>query len=162
MCRNYDEALIGAAEETFESLAFMIPMPAEDMVDGEDVTRARARVSFTGPMTGELLLGVSTEMLPQLAANMLGLDGPSASPEQQSDALGEVLNVICGNLLPVIAGSRAVFNVGAPIFLGLVDAPPAPAGARQAASAELTLDAGWAELTLYLVQEVPAEVESEA
>jgi hypothetical protein len=35
----------------------------------------------------------------------------------QRDALGEVANVVCGNLLPLVAGAEAVFRLSAPEWL---------------------------------------------
>ena len=109
-----NEPLRQVAEETFESLAFMFAMPGDDEFGPDpDAPLAVARVSFHGPFAGELHLGVSRDMLPDLAANMLGMDeqATAPTPEQQADALRELLNVVCGNLLPAIAGAEAVFNV---------------------------------------------------
>ena len=36
---------------------------------------------------------------------------------QQHDAFKEILNVICGNMLPAIAGKREVFAIGVPDIL---------------------------------------------
>ncbi len=155
MSNDYNETLNRVAEETFESLAFMISMPEDEMIEAEDGPKARVRVSFAGPVRGDVLLAVSADMLPELAVNMLGtdMDEPAPPPAQQADALGEVLNVICGNLLPAIAGSEAVFDVAAPVFLGVVDAPDPAGEPPLAATTRLALDSGWAEITLFLAAE---------
>ncbi len=87
--------------------------------------------------------------MPGIATNMLGLDGAELSRTQQEDAFRELANVICGNLLPALAGTQAVFAVSPPLLMGEGDAPkvstPAPA-----AAAHLTLENGAADLALYV------------
>jgi len=62
------------------------------------------------------------------------------------DALGEVANVVCGNLLPEIAGRDAVFRLDAPrAFDGAGCGHGTPAAALS-----LGVDGGRAELALHL------------
>jgi len=115
MNKKLDETLGRVAEEVFESLAFVLPAfeeegdPAERYGGGyseesappEAADRTAASISFAGPFEGTLALSASNELLPAIAANMLGLDfGQVPSQEIQRDALKELLNVTCGNLLP--------------------------------------------------------------
>ena len=68
-------------------------------------------VRFRGPRTGRLVVRLAGGMLPVLANNMLGdADG---TPAMQQDALGELANVICGNLLPLISGVHAIYDITA-------------------------------------------------
>jgi hypothetical protein len=76
---------------------------------------------------------------------MLGLVPPLARTIQV-DALGEVTNVICGNVLPALAGRDAVFDLGAPRPL---DAHAAPGSAAEA-EVLLGLGAGRALVSLHL------------
>jgi len=144
-----DETLLAVAERAMEDLAFLLPVPADSppAVPPDAVTAA---VAFEGPICGTLVLRVSPEMLPALAANMLGLDpGAPPSADQQQDALKELANVVCGNLLPALAGAEPVFNVRAPVLaVPGADAAPPP-GAAPAAVARLALDVGTAEVLLY-------------
>lgn len=144
------EPLQQVAEETFQSLAFMFSM-GEDEVGGAAAGEiTAARVAFAGPFCGQVALWVSDDMLPALAGNMLGLDdGQTATPDQQHDALKELLNVICGNLLPVIASKTDVFNVRPPM---LVTPKPVERPDFSAANARvsLNLDSGSAEVALFL------------
>ena len=100
------------------------------------------RVAFAGPFAGALTVRVSDDVAATLAANMLGVDAVGGDDRLVRDALGEVANVICGNLLPELAGRAAVFHLGAPEALA--------AGAAGAARAAVTLgiDAGRAEVAL--------------
>ena len=68
------------------------------------------QVGFHGPFTGAVRLEMSAAVLPMLAANMLAMDGEPGRVLQM-DALGELANIVCGNVLPALAGPRAVFNL---------------------------------------------------
>ena len=116
--RAYDETIYRVAAETMESLALMFLVPEEDaMVFGIMPDRV-ARVDFTGPFDGSLTITFSDELMMELAGNMLGTtDTSEITTEQQDDALRELLNVICGNLLPQVAGNEAVFKVCSPRML---------------------------------------------
>ena len=106
---------------------------------------------------------VSTSIVPELASNMLGLDmadGP-ASPGQQEDALKELMNVICGNLLPEIAGCEAIFNVGAPEISGKSSLPETYGHHDLVAGASLNLDAGEAKLVLFVSSEKAMAIAAE-
>jgi CheY-specific phosphatase CheX len=70
-------------------------------------------VEFRGPRTGRLVLRASGNLLPSIAANMLG-EAESARTPLQRDALGEIANVITGNVLPLVEGRDAVFHLDAP------------------------------------------------
>lgn len=127
----------------------MFAMPEEDpappIVDGR-----AAVVRFGGPVSGAFKLTVNSEMLPQLAANMLGLEDESAStPEEQNDALKELANVLCGNLLPAIAGTEPVFNVHVPVIVTEGTGGAVPQGQTPIATARLTLDAGTGRVELF-------------
>lgn len=122
-------------ENGFEALAFMLPAdePAEDTAEPE----VTAEISYAGPATGWLRLTVSRCLLEPLAEAMVGA---MASPEQQHDALGEVANVMCGNLLPLLSGSTAEFRVGTPVV------PAPPRNEEPQARARVAFDEGWAQL----------------
>lgn len=106
-------ALVQAAATTFELLGFLVP--------DEEVTEEQAalpldaacRVRFRGPISGALEVEVSGPVLTEFAGNMLGSD-THPSRDVELAALGEAANIICGNVLPAIAGNRAVFDLSAP------------------------------------------------
>jgi hypothetical protein len=107
-------------------------------------------VEFEGPFSGKLLVKLCGGLLPLIAANMLGEeDVPSKS--LQYDALGEIANVICGNMLPGIAGSKDIFRVRAPKMDESVDLPPV-------AEVQVGLGLGRADLLLF-VSSYPALME---
>ncbi len=139
MTTDTQQTLESVVEETFEALAFMFP-------DGRDEppppieSCPTVSVAFTGPFEGELHLAVSPDMFGALAANMLGLEeGESPSENQKVDALKEMANVICGNLLPVISSPREVFDVHEPRIMAKASVTPG----ESAASMEAWLDSGF-------------------
>ena len=79
---------------------------------------------------------------------MLGQEEPPPEPTQK-DALGEIVNVICGNLLPSIAGPEPVFDISAPEILEK-NAATQPAEQSPSALASVGLDVGWVGLALIL------------
>jgi CheY-specific phosphatase CheX len=105
--------LAEVAAEAFAHLAFLFVEPQEATSVVATDADAVAVVSFTGPLTGAVLMQVSRGVLPQVAAAMLGVD-ETPNGEAQRDALGELANIVAGNLLPRVAGTRAVFTLAAP------------------------------------------------
>jgi hypothetical protein len=81
--------------------------PALDRADGlEELVVTR----FSGPMRGRMLLGVRGGLLGRITTGFL--DGPEALDRDcQIDALQELANILCGNLLPYVAGAKAVFSI---------------------------------------------------
>ena len=107
------EIIYQVLEEILENLAFLFFAP-EDTRDTMDYNVAvAAKISFTGLFSGTLVLALSHQVLPEIARNMLGVDEDIPVP-QQHDAFKELLNVICGNVLPAIAGKREVFAISVP------------------------------------------------
>ena len=137
--------LASATASTFEELALLCEDPAADRERAVEPLAGGVRLDFTGPVRGTLVLRVTAGALDAAASNMLALDGPPAEGLRR-DALGELANVICGTLLPALAGSRAVFTLGAPRWL---DGEPLPIEAP-VASAIVSLDEGRAEVALHL------------
>lgn len=116
MSDQLSETLGAVAEETIMSLAFLFVMNEDEADCREDSEPVVACVDFSGPLNGALFVAGPRAMLPELTCNMLGFEEGAEPPslEVQTDALMELLNVVCGNLLPEIAGPEAVFKVHAP------------------------------------------------
>ena len=155
MSAALNKLLMRVAEDVFEGIAFMIPLP-EDEVRDFGVEATAASVSFEGPFQGRLVISLADQMLPALATNMLELEGEtSPTVTQQHDALKELTNVVCGRLLPAISGSEAQFHVAAP-ELSENDFPGKPApGQKQVAEAQIILDSGEVNLALFADDRMP-------
>jgi CheY-specific phosphatase CheX len=111
----FSQCLNTVTGNTLESLALMLLVPEDEAPRSSGAT-VRAGVSFTGPFEGALELAISSDLLAELSENMLGLGEP-IDPDLQKDALKEFANVICGNILPEIAGAQEIFLVNAPMLL---------------------------------------------
>lgn len=142
MSNKLETELYKAAVLTFEELGFLLPTPEIDEQQLNAQVEAAVSVEFEGPFSGTLLVKVCGGLLPTITANMLGEEN-IPSENQQYDALGEIANVICGNMLPGIAGSHEVFQVSPPQMAEFTDLPPV-------AEVQVGLGQGRADLLLFI------------
>jgi CheY-specific phosphatase CheX len=146
----YNTEVTQASANTMEAMAMMFLVPEEVACPG-DPGMTSAVVEFTGPTTGKLMVSMSNNLLGELAGNMLGvMDTTETTYDQQVDALKEVANVICGNLLPAVSGNQAVFHMGAP---ALVDNSANVDGATLAGEAQLHFFEGKSHVLFYMDSE---------
>jgi hypothetical protein len=155
MHNQMGKTLYRAAALTFEDLGFMLPALELDEEQANASEDASVTIAFHGPFCGRLEIRICGRILPVFAANMAGEDG-EPSREEQLDVLREIANVICGNLLPEIGGTRAVFNIDAP---QVHDCGPmsSPQPELLAAEARIGIEQGRAELHLFLVAKAADE-----
>lgn len=113
MSSTMEQCLSRTTAETFENLTLLFADQELSPEQAEAPLDVTVSVDFRGPKPGRLVLRASSVILPSLAANMLGEEASTHTPLQR-DALGELANVICGNVLPAVAGAAAVFQLGAP------------------------------------------------
>ena len=147
MPTNPVKSLSRAATSTFESLAFLVP--EECPAAGAELVplAAGASVTWRGPLAGRVVVGVADGVLRAVATNMLGTAGDD--PAVRRDALGELANVVTGNVLPLVAGAEAVFRLDAPqVHDGAPSFAPAPGEAR-AAIVHLRFDEGDAVVAFF-------------
>lgn len=112
MNKEFEAILSNVAIDTLEKLAFIFASPAgaEKMISTAPCIAAR--VEFEGLLNGELLIKTSPQVVDEITVNMLGIDeDDEVSLEQRNDAFRELVNIICGNMLPAMAGKEAVFNL---------------------------------------------------
>lgn len=142
------------ARETLEKLAFVFAVDDLSEAAAETDPAFRVRVAFQGPRAGALEVALSEAVLPELAANMLGVEDPTGlSPDEQTDALRELANVICGNLLPRLFGEEAEFAIATPVALRR---PEERTAGTEAAECRLPLESGACRLRLFLEGDPPA------
>jgi CheY-specific phosphatase CheX len=137
---DWKRALSEALLEVFESLCFMLPRPARESLPPEPagVSRVVLAVDFSGAGEGRLHLTLPDVMVASIASAMLGEDEPPPLQEQY-DAVCELANIVCGNVLPRIAGGRAVFDLSSPRVIATLDAD---SSAGFDASARVHMDEG--------------------
>ena len=141
----------------FEDLGFMLPTADLNSEQANAAFQVGVCIDFHGPLSGSLVLQLNGDILPVLTTNMLGEDElPPLS--LQHDALKELANVVCGNLLPLISHSDAIFDLGEP---QIRNTPVEKVSSQQAAVAQQTigLENGSAMLWLFLSSEESRENE---
>lgn len=152
-----------AATATFESLALLFAEEAPTDAQRAVPLAHAVRVTFAGEpahgaFAGVLTVAVTDDVATALAANMLGVDPSHADAQARRDALGEVGNVVCGNVLPLLGGRTAVFHLAAPVPVPLAEAlAELDAGVPgvTALHAALGIDGGRAVLALHVPSGLP-------
>ncbi|MBI5374354.1 MAG: chemotaxis protein CheX [Candidatus Schekmanbacteria bacterium] len=142
-----ENILLNAATNAFEQLCFMFSSPDDEDTEKNLRTWVASIVNFSGPFSGKLIVRAHKGLLNVIASNMLGEEASTA--KQQIDALGEVSNVICGSVLPQIAGVAEVFNLEAPKILQNSE-PVSPQNGEKMVFVSMTLDEGRVELQLFI------------
>lgn len=153
MSNSLEAELSRATVLTFEGLAFMFPSP--ELLEEQLAApfEEAVAVEFNGTFGGCLVLVVAGGILSAIVNNMLGAE-KGASRTAQHDALGELANVICGNVLTRIAGPDKSFLLNAPREISRTDL--AELRAREQTEVRFGLDGGRAEVALYLNCVAPA------
>ncbi len=116
----FNEIISTVGERTFGELAFLFVMSEEEELGNGIVYWGHGvEVTFDGPFAGKLFLAITPETMEHISANMLGIELGEEPPAgvNVEDGLKELSNVICGNLLPAIAGDEVVFNIESPQIL---------------------------------------------
>jgi CheY-specific phosphatase CheX len=145
MPETHAQSLRETAASIFEQLAFFFPEAADGPVQptcGDGIVG----VDFAGTFDGRLLVRFSDGALLEFTANMLGTAEPPDAASQK-DALGELANVICGNVVPRIGGDCTLFELSAPQHYPSWEAAYDGAGTRTGHAA-LRIDSGRADVIL--------------
>jgi CheY-specific phosphatase CheX len=153
--------LFRATARTFEDLGFILP--TWELSKEQRAIRAGSTVEvcFEGTFSGRLVLTVFGPVLTEIAGNMLGEDPSEISVATAQDTLGELANIICGNVLPAIAGDRETFALHPPAAMREIPLLEAPDGGI-VGEVQVGVDDGRADVRLYLAGELPAEARAEA
>jgi two-component system, chemotaxis family, chemotaxis protein CheY len=111
---------LGVARAAFASVLEKFAFMFSEAVEKEEVREPSsdaigATISFSGPVSGALEMILPAEMCPAVAANVLGVDpDDDMAVKRGEDALKELLNVTCGQVLTGLAGEKAEFTVSMP------------------------------------------------
>jgi CheY-specific phosphatase CheX len=105
--------LTTAISEVIENLTMMVVEEPETR-EGF-VPQLKGDIEFTGPINGSLSISCSETLSQKLAANLLGIEPDSTDTQASSwDALAELLNVVCGNLVTSLYDASRPFNLSSP------------------------------------------------
>lgn len=114
---NIKTILFNTSRMIFENAAFVLvdEPQQDDSAPCFDTTSICSRVNFSGQATGMIAMRVSDKTARAAAGNMLALDDDECRDTGKcKDAVGEILNMICGNFLPAVFGDKAEFHIGQP------------------------------------------------
>jgi len=116
MQESKEEIISNVVIDVLEELAFMFG----EKVDKDELPKNGAgyiqvKMGFTGPQNGEISLTVPEGVSAEIASNILGVDlEEDEVKENNYDALKEVLNVICGQVLTSLEGEEPIFDLSVP------------------------------------------------
>lgn len=114
---DVNEVLYEVISDVLEQFAFMFASPiTSDRVKLHALPMWRAEIHFAGPFSGHLSLCASGPFCMLLATNVLGMEVDELSPEHARDALKELTNITCGELLAALAGKKHVFDLSVPVI----------------------------------------------
>ncbi len=115
MQTELQEKLTEVLTDVLEQFAFMFCEPtAPNPVPAPSGAMLRASMQFTGHSTGRLDVAAPQALAAEVAANALGIDEEEESAAAADDALRELLNIICGQILTAWAGEQPVFTLSIP------------------------------------------------
>lgn len=116
MNTQFATALHEIAPLILEETAFVFTDELSDPPPGPEWNPIGAQVAFKGDIIkGGLRVWTDPKFARTIAANMLGVEEDDPQGEQRaSDALGELLNIVLGNVLTRAYGDGPVFHLGIP------------------------------------------------
>jgi CheY-specific phosphatase CheX len=129
------ETIQDLVSHILETMAFVLVEPSDEAVRPEELHHAR--ISFYGPEEStDILLSASEGFLLELASSMLGMEPEEIDPGVEGvQALSELANVVCGEVVLSLGGETDVFSQGIPESLDKPDEV-----AENASQIETTLD----------------------
>ena len=105
----------GVVTDILERYAFMF---AESEAEEDNADPAGdylyVTISFKGLGNGSVSLAAPEMLCRELAANLLGVDVDDAGEEAAQDALKELLNVVCGQLVETLFGNKGIVDLTVP------------------------------------------------
>lgn len=115
MPHEHAEAIEEVVTQVLEQLAFIFADPADAGDVQEPPTGAvGVTLKFHGAGDGVLTVFSGPEVCEELAANLT--DDAESDAEAGRQALMELVNVMCGQLLTAIAGREPVFDLEPPVL----------------------------------------------
>lgn len=122
------EALERLSRAVLEDAAFLLVEAATELPLPDRVVQAR--LAFTGPGRGSMTLTTTPALAREVAANMLGIDEADEDAVGHADnALGELLNIVCGMVTAEMYGARNTCSLQPPKVTHLAPVDSAPVAA---------------------------------
>jgi flagellar motor switch protein FliN len=113
------DIISATGDSVIELFDVMLSMAVEisdtETLSGSDITRYMGSLTFAGEVLGNLSLQVSESFSGEMAGAMLGLEpGETQTPEEIKDVIGEVTNIIGGNLKAAFEDSGLKCRISPP------------------------------------------------
>jgi chemotaxis protein CheY-P-specific phosphatase CheC len=143
------KVLIESTIRTFEDLCFMYQEP--ELKDAQEnlPLEAAAEVKYrSDDFTGKLLIETRGGLFSAIATNILSNDDPIT--QQKKDALGEIANIICGNIVPSLGGGRWEYKIEPPRSLNKEDLLKEEWQEEPVAEITLNFNDGRADIKLFM------------
>lgn len=119
------EAFVEALRETLATMA-MLELEVESIEEanhGAIQADLAATIGLSGTGRGMLLITLASELAPQIAAAMLGMDASEIGDEEAGDTIAELANMTAGGAKRAFANTPFAFNLALPTRI--VGAKPA-------------------------------------
>jgi CheY-specific phosphatase CheX len=112
-------ALWDGAKEAFDTMIMLPIEPVESFSDDGDPTGSLvASITFTGSMTGALVIKTPKASAEHVAKSMMMMEADEEiDPVEVNDALGEVANLILGGFKTRIAEPIGEINISVPMVM---------------------------------------------
>ena len=112
------DILIEAAQEVFDTMIFMDLKPVTDSHQHLDGDVVLSCITYNGAVAGCFGFGCQVEGATAIAKSMLGLSPTdSLSREEVQDAVGEVANMVMGNMKTMLADVLGDIQISIPTVI---------------------------------------------
>ena len=148
MKKQIENVLRESTIKTFEDICFIYQVPELKDDQKNLVLEAAAEVKFRGIFTGKLMIETRGGLFSAIASNMLSNEVPSI--QQKKDALGEIANIICGNVVPSLGRSEPEYKIESPICLNTDDLLKENKQEKPLAEVTLNFNQGRADIKLFV------------
>jgi CheY-specific phosphatase CheX len=149
MKTQIEKFLIESTVKTLEDLCFMYQEP--ELKDAQEnlPLEAAAEVKYrSDDFTGKLLIETRGGLFSAIATNILSND--DISDQQKKDALGEIANIICGNVVPSLGGGGREYKIDPPTSLNKDDLLKEEWREEPVAGITLNFNDGRADIKLFV------------
>lgn len=155
MKTKIEKALEEATISTFEDICFMYPVPELKEIQKNLKLEAAAEVRYRGEFTGKLLIETRGGLFSAIAANILSNDSPGSG--QKKDALGEIGNIICGNIVPYLGLGGRGYKIESPKSLNKDELLKQKSQAKPLAKVTLNFNQGRVDVKFFVDEKSAAK-----
>jgi CheY-specific phosphatase CheX len=148
MKKQIEKVLKEATVSTFEDICFIYQVPELKDIQKNMALEAAAEVKYLGDYTGKLVIETRGGLFSAIAANMLSNDLPTS--RQKKDALGEIANIICGNIVPSLGRSERGYKIQSPRSLSKDELLKEERQDKPLAEVTLNLNQGRADIKFFV------------